>query len=103
MTETLWPSSIRASARSLMCCCTPPGTSQEYGQAMPIRMGGSRVSRGGTARGGEAGLGPGRGRGRRGAVAFHGAGAAGGEPLWLQVVDEDLLQHVPVFRVLADP
>src|SRR5487761_563005 len=38
MTETSCPSSIRASARSLMCCWTPPGTSQEYGQTIPIFM-----------------------------------------------------------------
>src|ERR1700722_6370609 len=36
MTETSWPRSISASARSLMCCWTPPGTSHEYGHAMPI-------------------------------------------------------------------
>ena len=38
ITETSWPSSISASARSLMCCCTPPGTSHEYGQVIPIFM-----------------------------------------------------------------
>src|SRR5580704_1657709 len=38
MTETSCPSSIRASARSLMCDWTPPGTSQEYGQTIPIFM-----------------------------------------------------------------
>ena len=38
ITETSWPSKISSSARSLMCCCTPPGTSHEYGQAMPILM-----------------------------------------------------------------
>lgn len=35
-TETSWPRRIRCSARSRMWNCTPPGTSQEYGQTMPI-------------------------------------------------------------------
>jgi hypothetical protein len=36
ITDTSCPISISASARSLTCDCTPPGTSQEYGQTMPI-------------------------------------------------------------------
>src|SRR5579862_3744966 len=85
MTETSWPRSISASARSLMCCCTPPGTSQEYGHTMPIRI--ERPLRESCAH-----------RRSRAAVA----GAAAGQAPGVEVVDEDLLQHVPVFRVLAD-
>ena len=75
-----------------MCCCTPPGTSQEYGQAMPILTGPpvSRRHRRGCCR-------------RRCGVAVAVAGAALGEALGVEVGDEELLQHVPVFRVLADP
>ena len=35
ITDTSWPRAISASARSRTCCCTPPGTSQVYGQTMP--------------------------------------------------------------------
>ena len=37
-TLTSWPSAISVSARSRTWFCTPPGTSKEYGQTMPMRM-----------------------------------------------------------------
>lgn len=40
-TDTSWPRPIRCSARSRMWNCTPPGTSQSYGQTMPIFTGSS--------------------------------------------------------------
>ena len=78
MTETSWPSSISASARPLTCSCTPPGTSQVYGQTRPILTRGSL---------------PGR-LGRAPAAALRGLG--GGQPRRVEVGDEDPLQHVPV-------
>jgi hypothetical protein len=38
-TLTLCPRSINTSARSTTWACTPPGTSNEYGQTMPIFTG----------------------------------------------------------------
>ena len=38
LAEALIDVGHEVSARSLMCCCTPPGTSQEYGQTIPIFM-----------------------------------------------------------------
>ncbi|CAM5459502.1 hypothetical protein SVIOM342S_07828 [Streptomyces violaceorubidus] len=52
-TDTSWPSRMKYSARSRMWNWTPPGTSQEYGQTMPILTG--RPARGPRA--------PWRGRG----------------------------------------
>src|SRR4051794_3585860 len=72
-TLTSWPAPIRCSARSRTWNCTPPGTSNEYGQTMPIR---SRLS---TRLPGEFGR-----RDRH------------------EVGDEHPLQHVPVLRVVAD-
>ena len=60
-----------------MCCCTPPGTSHEYGQTIPIFM--ARAPRdAGTVR----------------PAARPRAG--------VQVGGEHPLQHVPVLRVLGD-
>src|SRR4051794_399425 len=36
-TLTWWPSAMSVSARSRTWFCTPPGTSNEYGQTIPIR------------------------------------------------------------------
>ncbi|CAL9287765.1 hypothetical protein SUDANB91_01333 [Streptomyces sp. SudanB91_2054] len=38
-TDTSWPRRMKYSARSRMWNWTPPGTSQEYGQTMPILTG----------------------------------------------------------------
>ena len=42
-TDTSWPWAMSASARSRTWNCTPPGTSKEYGQTMPIRTARRRV------------------------------------------------------------
>src|ERR1700756_3066658 len=106
---------MSASARSLMCACTPPGTSHEYGHAMPIRTGAPPgVS---CARPIHC-AGPIRGAGTvhwartvhwadpvhvtRATVTRDGAVTAAGQSLGIKVVDEHLLQHVPVLRVLND-
>ena len=68
-----------------MCCCTPPGTSQVYGQTMPILMTGRRRQR----------------RPRRSGVQLllrrrpRAAGRA-------EVFGEDPLEHVPVLGVGRD-
>lgn len=76
-TETSCPRPIRCSARSRMWNWTPPGTSQEYGQTMPILTGSS--SRDPACR------------------------TLSGSLPGVEVLEPQTLQHVPVLRVVGDP
>src|SRR5690349_1595459 len=77
-TLTSCPRAISASARSTMWFCTPPGTSNEYGDTMPIRTSASPSGPAGHVGGGGLGY-----AGRR-------------------LVQPEPLQHVPVLRVPGD-
>ena len=81
-----------------MCCCTPPGTSHEYGQAMPILTGCHRVSRRQPSR--RLPLPLRACRCRRAPLPMRARLRA--RRSGSRSADEELLQHVPVFRVLAD-
>src|SRR6185437_4600459 len=98
-----------------MCCWTPPGTSHEYGHTMPIRTSvhspvpisrscaGHRrrvASPVGVAVTGSVAVAVARSVATAVAVAV--AGTAAGQARGVEVVHEQLLQHVPVFRVLTD-